>query len=214
MPSQNTLVAAEPQVGDRHHLGSDRPDGDTVTLTITGVTQDEPLNGLGDGDTVARRGACARPCGPGRLRAERSGQRRRPRLSVGVRRRRRSRRDVLRDGEHDRRQEPRAGPRDRFRPDRQLVLRNPLRRAGKPALPNSRCLTKLRHSMSGLFVLLAVSSAFWLPGLVSSQIPASGVRGQPADAVGGAPAGPLSGVSEHRPARPRLRRPCRTRRSS
>jgi hypothetical protein len=26
------------------------PDGDSVTLTITGITQDEPLNGLGDGD--------------------------------------------------------------------------------------------------------------------------------------------------------------------
>jgi hypothetical protein len=31
--------------------GATDPDGDPVTLTITGVTQDEPLNGLGDGDT-------------------------------------------------------------------------------------------------------------------------------------------------------------------
>jgi hypothetical protein len=30
--------------------GSD-PDGDAVVLAVTGVTQDEPLNGLGDGDT-------------------------------------------------------------------------------------------------------------------------------------------------------------------
>ncbi|MBI4334668.1 MAG: hypothetical protein HY673_25725, partial [Chloroflexi bacterium] len=27
------------------------PDNDQVTLTVTGVTQDEPVNGLGDGDT-------------------------------------------------------------------------------------------------------------------------------------------------------------------
>ena len=31
--------------------GATDPDGNTVVLTITGVTQDEPLNGLGDGDT-------------------------------------------------------------------------------------------------------------------------------------------------------------------
>jgi CARDB len=28
------------------------PDGDLVTITITGITQDEPTNGLGDGDTA------------------------------------------------------------------------------------------------------------------------------------------------------------------
>lgn len=28
------------------------PDGDAVALTVTGVTQDEPINGLGDGDTA------------------------------------------------------------------------------------------------------------------------------------------------------------------
>jgi len=27
------------------------PNNDNVTITITGVTQDEPVNGLGDGDT-------------------------------------------------------------------------------------------------------------------------------------------------------------------
>jgi hypothetical protein len=27
------------------------PDGDRVTITVTGITQDEPVNGLGDGDT-------------------------------------------------------------------------------------------------------------------------------------------------------------------
>jgi hypothetical protein len=32
-------------------LGVTDPNDDTVTVTITGVTQDEPVNGLGDGDT-------------------------------------------------------------------------------------------------------------------------------------------------------------------
>src|SRR5205085_1560712 len=31
--------------------GASDPDGDAVTLSITGVTQDEPVNGTGDGDT-------------------------------------------------------------------------------------------------------------------------------------------------------------------
>lgn len=31
-------------------LGVTDPDGDPVSLTITGITQDEPVNGLGDGD--------------------------------------------------------------------------------------------------------------------------------------------------------------------
>jgi hypothetical protein len=31
--------------------GATDPDGDALTLTITSVTQDEPLNSLGDGDT-------------------------------------------------------------------------------------------------------------------------------------------------------------------
>ncbi|MGQ9752709.1 MAG: CARDB domain-containing protein, partial [Thermoanaerobaculaceae bacterium] len=47
------------------------PDGDPVTLSVTGITQDEPLNGLGDGDT------CPDGFGVGRnqpqVRAERSG---------------------------------------------------------------------------------------------------------------------------------------------
>lgn len=47
------------------------PEGDPVAITITGITQDEPLNGLGDGDT------CPDASGVGsavaRLRAERSG---------------------------------------------------------------------------------------------------------------------------------------------
>jgi VCBS repeat-containing protein len=52
--------------------GATDVDGDPVTLTITGVTQDEPVNGLGDGDTGPDAVA-----GPGSnqvsVRAERSG---------------------------------------------------------------------------------------------------------------------------------------------
>jgi hypothetical protein len=48
------------------------PDGDPTTLTITGVTQDEPVNGVEDGDTApdAAAGATASEV---KLRAERSG---------------------------------------------------------------------------------------------------------------------------------------------
>jgi streptogramin lyase len=53
--------------------GATDPDGDPLTLTITGVTQDEPLNGLGDGDTSpdAQLGATSDTV---LLRAERSGK--------------------------------------------------------------------------------------------------------------------------------------------
>jgi uncharacterized repeat protein (TIGR01451 family) len=52
--------------------GATDADGDPVALTVTGVTQDEPLNGLGDGDTSpdATPGTAA---GNVYLRAERSG---------------------------------------------------------------------------------------------------------------------------------------------
>ena len=52
--------------------GATDPDGDPVTLTITGVTQDEALNGLGDGDTApdAQLGSASNKV---LLRAERSG---------------------------------------------------------------------------------------------------------------------------------------------
>lgn len=51
--------------------GATDPDGDPVTITVTGVTQDEPLNGTGDGDTAPDAQASA----PGSvdLRAERAG---------------------------------------------------------------------------------------------------------------------------------------------
>jgi Bacterial Ig-like domain (group 1) len=53
--------------------GATDPDGDPVTLTITGVTQDEPLNGRGDGNTTpdAKPGAASNEV---RLRAERRGK--------------------------------------------------------------------------------------------------------------------------------------------
>jgi uncharacterized repeat protein (TIGR01451 family) len=52
--------------------GATDPDGDVVTLTVTGVTQDEPLNGLGDGNTSpdATPGPASNKVN---LRAERSG---------------------------------------------------------------------------------------------------------------------------------------------
>ena len=52
--------------------GAIDPDGDTVTLTIDSVTQDELLNGTGDGDTSpdAVKGATSNTV---QLRAERDG---------------------------------------------------------------------------------------------------------------------------------------------
>jgi hypothetical protein len=52
--------------------GATDPDGDAVTITITGVTQDEPVNGIGDGNTSpdAVAGATAARV---QLRAERAG---------------------------------------------------------------------------------------------------------------------------------------------
>jgi hypothetical protein len=53
--------------------GATDPDGDPVTLTVTGVTQDEPLNGQADGNTTpdAEPGASSNEV---LLRAERSGK--------------------------------------------------------------------------------------------------------------------------------------------
>jgi hypothetical protein len=52
--------------------GATDPDGDQLTITVTGVTQDEPVNGMGEGDTGpdARLGASSNTV---ELRAERSG---------------------------------------------------------------------------------------------------------------------------------------------
>jgi hypothetical protein len=53
--------------------GATDPDGDAVVLTITAVTQDEALNGLGDGDTSPDANAGTHS-NSARLRAERSGK--------------------------------------------------------------------------------------------------------------------------------------------
>lgn len=51
-PGGALLRAQEPLTGRNPGLrGASDPDGDTVAITVTGVTQDEPTNGLGDGDT-------------------------------------------------------------------------------------------------------------------------------------------------------------------
>jgi hypothetical protein len=47
------------------------PDGDTVTVTVTKITQDEPVNGLGDGDTSPDGFGVGTP--QAQVRAERSG---------------------------------------------------------------------------------------------------------------------------------------------
>jgi hypothetical protein len=53
--------------------GATDPDGDAITLTITGVTQDEALNGTGDGDTAPDAATVAGRSDQVQLRAERSG---------------------------------------------------------------------------------------------------------------------------------------------
>jgi len=52
--------------------GATDPDGDAVTITITGVTQDEPLNGAGDGNTSPD-AVAGETAAQVRLRAERAG---------------------------------------------------------------------------------------------------------------------------------------------
>lgn len=69
--SVSTLWPPEHQIVPVSILGVTDPDGDPVAITITGIYQDEPVNGLGDGDTA--------PDGWGvgsvqaQIRAERSG---------------------------------------------------------------------------------------------------------------------------------------------
>jgi uncharacterized repeat protein (TIGR01451 family) len=74
-----TSLSAGPQLWPPNHKlvlvtagGATDPDGNPLTYTITGITQDEPLNGLGDGDTSPDAVAAANP-GQVWLRAERSG---------------------------------------------------------------------------------------------------------------------------------------------
>src|SRR5439155_2244366 len=80
LPPDCSKVAASPnRLGPPNHrfrlislTGATDPDGDTVTLTIAAVTQDEPLNGEDDGNTSpdARRASAENQVF---LRAERSG---------------------------------------------------------------------------------------------------------------------------------------------
>jgi hypothetical protein len=78
-PDCSTVTPSERSLWPPNHKlllislgGATDPDGDTVTLTVTGVTQDEALNGLGDGDTApdAVLGPASNEV---QLRAERSG---------------------------------------------------------------------------------------------------------------------------------------------
>jgi len=71
-PSTDSLFPPNHKMNDITISGVTDPDGDTVTLMIDGITQDEPTNGKGDGDTS--------PDGDGvgtdtaQIRAERSGK--------------------------------------------------------------------------------------------------------------------------------------------
>lgn len=73
------LAASPPQRWPPNHKlhavavgGATDPDGNPLTYTITSVTQDEPLNGLGDGDTSPDAFPGSSP-GEALIRAERSG---------------------------------------------------------------------------------------------------------------------------------------------
>ncbi len=50
-PSVATLWPPNHRLVDVSVVGVTDPDGDPVAITIAGITQDEPVNGLGDGDT-------------------------------------------------------------------------------------------------------------------------------------------------------------------
>ena len=73
VPSLNILAPANHALQTVALTGATDPDGDPVTLTITGVTQDEPTNGLGDGDVSPDAVAVAGHPDQIQLRAERSG---------------------------------------------------------------------------------------------------------------------------------------------
>ena len=80
-PPDCSAVAAGPDLlwPPNHKLvlvtlgGATDPDGDPVTLTITGVTQDEPVDELGDGNTAPDAAPGTTP-NTVRVRAERSGR--------------------------------------------------------------------------------------------------------------------------------------------
>ncbi|MGH9278668.1 MAG: Ig-like domain-containing protein [Acidimicrobiales bacterium] len=72
-PSETSLFPPNHKMRPVRLAGATDPDGDAVGLVITRVTQDEPVNGLGDGDT-APDAAIGDDAGQVSLRAERSGQ--------------------------------------------------------------------------------------------------------------------------------------------
>ena len=70
-PSIASLWPANHQMVDIHILGLTDPDNDALTVTITAITQDEPVNGTGDGDTGPD--AAGLGTSTAQLRAERAG---------------------------------------------------------------------------------------------------------------------------------------------
>jgi hypothetical protein len=79
-PDCKTLAAKPASLWPPNHkfvtvtLSGSDPDGDPVTVTVGGVTQDEPLNGLGDGDTSPDAAWVTGHPEQVKLRAERSGK--------------------------------------------------------------------------------------------------------------------------------------------
>jgi hypothetical protein len=69
--SPNILWPPNHKLQDIAITGVTDPDGDPVTLVVTAITQDEPLNGLGDGDTCPDGFGVGTP--QAQVRAERSG---------------------------------------------------------------------------------------------------------------------------------------------
>jgi len=79
-PDCSKLAANPPTLWPPNHKfvtvtvsGATDPDADPLTTTISGVTQDEPLNGLGDGDTAPDAAWVPLHSDQVKLRAERSG---------------------------------------------------------------------------------------------------------------------------------------------
>ena len=73
-PNPNTLWAPNHSMETVTISGATDADGDTVTLTINTVTQDEPVNGLGDGDTSPDAAHVAGHSDQVQVRSERSGK--------------------------------------------------------------------------------------------------------------------------------------------
>lgn len=70
-PSDKSLWPPNHKLATLSVQGVTDPDNDPVTITITGITQDEPVNGLGDGDTAPDGFGVG--TGQAQLRQERSG---------------------------------------------------------------------------------------------------------------------------------------------